>query len=103
MGGSGPQNLPQIPDRRFELLPPRRKYSDVGLNQLDQQLKVVAGAQVTRWYLGFDQAIDSAALHLYAVYQHLTDNVDLVDKNLNGVNEPLDNFDLFYTGARMYF
>jgi hypothetical protein len=42
MGGSGPQNLPQIPDRRIELLPPRRKYSDVGLNQLDQQLKVVA-------------------------------------------------------------
>lgn len=63
----------------------------------------ITGAQVTRWYLGYDQAIDSAALHLYAVYQHLTDNVDLVDKTLSRVNEPLDNFDLFYTGARMYF
>jgi hypothetical protein len=63
----------------------------------------ITGSQVARWYLGFDQAIDSAALHLYAVYQHLTADVDLVDQNLNRVNEPLDNFDLFYTGARMYF
>ena len=50
-----------------------------------------------------DQAIDSAALHLYGVYQHLTADVDLVNSSLAKVNEPLDNFDLFYTGARMYF
>jgi hypothetical protein len=42
-------------------------------------------------------------MHLYAVYQHLEPKVDLIDKNLNHVSEPLDNFDLFYTGARMYF
>ncbi len=63
----------------------------------------ITGAKVTRWYLGYDQAIDSAALHLYGVYQHLTADVDLVNSSLAKVNEPLTNFDLFYTGARMYF
>jgi len=63
----------------------------------------ITGAQVTRWYLGFDQAIDSAALHLYAVYQHLDPTVDLIDSTQKRISEPLDNFDLFYTGARMYF
>ncbi len=63
----------------------------------------ITGAKVTRWYLGYDQAINSAALHLYGVYQHLTADVDLVNSSLAKVNEPLDNFDLFYTGARMYF
>lgn len=63
----------------------------------------ITGAQVTRWYLGYDQSLVGGYLHLYGVYQHLTDHVDLVDKTLTRVNEPLDNFDLFYSGARMYF
>jgi hypothetical protein len=63
----------------------------------------MTGAQVSRWYLGYDQAIDSAALHIYGVYQHLNADVDLVDSALNPVKAPLDGFDLFYTGARIYF
>ena len=63
----------------------------------------ITGAQVTRWYLGFDQSIDSAAMHLYAVYQHLDPSVDLINSTQKRVSEPLDDFDLFYTGARMYF
>jgi predicted porin len=63
----------------------------------------ITGAEVTRWYLGYDQAIDSAMMHLYAVYQHLEPSVDLVNSKLDKVSEPLDDFDLFYTGARMYF
>jgi hypothetical protein len=35
----------------------------------------ITGAKVTRWSLAFDQAIDSANLHLFAVYQHLTPEV----------------------------
>ncbi len=42
-------------------------------------------------------------MHVYAVYQHLTPEVDLVDSSLNSVRAPLDDFDLFYTGARIYF
>jgi hypothetical protein len=37
----------------------------------------ITGADVDRWSLAFDQAIDQASMHLYAVYQHLTPEVDL--------------------------
>jgi predicted porin len=63
----------------------------------------ITGAEVTRWYLGFDQSMVNGYFHLYGVYQHLEPDVDLVDSALNKVSEPLDDFDLFYTGARMYF
>ena len=63
-----------------------------------------AGADVSRWYLGYDQAVDAAGtLHLYAVYQHFDADVDLIDSNLAHVAAPLDNFQLFYTGARLDF
>ena len=42
-------------------------------------------------------------MHLYAVYQHFTADVDLVDASLNHVAAPLDDFQLFYSGARIYF
>jgi predicted porin len=71
----------------------------------------ITGALVTRWSLAMDQAIDSANMHLYAVYQHLTPEVDLVTRDpvvsptgkLKSVGAPLDDFDLFYTGGRIYF
>ena len=48
--------------------------------------------------------IDAAGtLHLYAVYQHLDADVDLIDSKLANVSAPLDNFQLFYTGARLDF
>jgi hypothetical protein len=40
----------------------------------------IIGSQVTRWSLAFDQAIDSANMHLYAAYQHLTADLDLVTR-----------------------
>jgi predicted porin len=71
----------------------------------------ITGAEVTRWSLAFDQAIDSANMHLYAVFQHLTPEVDLVTRDpavspngaLKRVGAPLDDFDVFYTGGRIYF
>ena len=72
-------------------------FANVGVNT------EITGASVDRWILGVDQALDSANMHLYAVYQHLTPEVDLVDSSLNRISAPLDNFDLFYTGARIYF
>ena len=40
----------------------------------------ITGADVSRWYLGYDQAVDAAGtLHLYAVYQHFDADVDLID------------------------
>lgn len=63
----------------------------------------ITGADVDRWFLAVDQSIDSAAMQLYAVYQHLSADVDLVNSGLKHVPAPLDDFDLFYTGAIVYF
>jgi predicted porin len=63
----------------------------------------ITGADVDRWFLGLDQGFDSAGLHLYGVYQHFTADVGLVDSSLKHVGAPLDDFQLFYTGARLYF
>ena len=87
-------NLGRIPADRF-LAAGTFANVDVGTE--------ITGAQVDRWGIAFDQAIDSAMMHVYAVYQHLTPEVDLVNSSLNSVSAPLDDFDLFYTGARIYF
>ena len=63
----------------------------------------ITGADVDRWAVGVDPVLDSANMHLYAVYQHFTADVDLVDASLNHVAAPLDDFQLFYSGARIYF
>jgi hypothetical protein len=80
----------------------------------------ITGSEVDRWFLALDQGFESAAFHLYAVYQHFDADVSLVTRegvscaphnNLNcegfgklkKVPESLDNFDLFYTGGRLYF
>jgi hypothetical protein len=38
-----------------------------------------ARPDVDRWYLGFDQELDSANMHLYVVFQRLEPSVDLID------------------------
>jgi hypothetical protein len=64
----------------------------------------ITGADVKRWYLGYDQAVDAAGtLHLFGVYQHFSSDVDLIDASLARVNAPLKDFQLFYTGARLDF
>jgi predicted porin len=95
-------NLGQIPADRF------LKAGTFANVQVPTE---ITGAKVTRWSLAFDQAIDSANMHLYAVYQHLTPEVDLVTRDpsvspngqLKSVGAPLDDFDLVYTGGRIYF
>jgi predicted porin len=64
----------------------------------------VVGSQVNRWAVAADQELAKANMHLYWVYQHFdSPDLDLIDKNLNHRSVPLDGFDLFYTGARIYF
>ena len=64
----------------------------------------ITGADVNRWYVGYDQAVDAAGtLHLNGIYQHLEADVDLIDAILSRIKAPLDNFQLFYTGARLDF
>jgi hypothetical protein len=63
----------------------------------------IVGSDVDRWFLAADQWIDSAAVQLYVVYQHLNADVNLVDRDLKHVPAPLDDFDAVYTGAIIYF
>ncbi len=82
---------------------PADRYLGVGtFANVDVPVEIT-GADVDRWTLAFDQELEKSGMHLYAVYQHLTPDVSLVDQNLKHVAAPLDDFDLFYTGARIYF
>ena len=63
----------------------------------------ITGSEVDKWYVAFDQEVVPGALNLYIAYQHITSDIDLVDSALTPVNVPLDDFDLVYTGARIYF
>jgi predicted porin len=63
----------------------------------------ITGSEVEKWYVAVDQEVVKGALDLYLVYQHISPDIDLVDSALNAVNVPLDDFDLVYSGARIYF
>jgi predicted porin len=63
----------------------------------------ITGSEVDKWYIALDQEVVKGAMDLYIVYQHITPEVDLVDSALNKVSAPLDDFDLIYSGARIYF
>lgn len=71
----------------------------------------ITGSEVDRYFLAVDQSFEAASLHLYAAYQHFDASVDLVTRDLsvspNGklkrIGESLDDFDVFYSGGRIYF
>jgi hypothetical protein len=46
----------------------------------------------------------ASAMHLYLVYQHFSEpEFNVIDKNLDHITVPLEGFDLFYAGGRIYF
>jgi hypothetical protein len=63
----------------------------------------ITGSDVNEWFLAVDQSFESAAFHLYAAYQHFEANVSLIDSNRDRVPLSLDDFDVIYTGGRLYF
>ena len=77
----------------------------------------VSGSEVQRWGLGVVQEIDSAAMHLFARWQHQDLDVDLVGYNLVGAcsggpltkgagcktNQSFDGLDLFQLGGVIFF
>ena len=70
-----------------------------GVNEVTE----ITGSEVAKWYLAADQSIEAATMDLYLVYQHITPSVDLVNSDLDSVAAPLDDFDLVFVGARLYF
>ena len=74
----------------------------------------ITSAETTKWYLAADQAINSAAMNLFIAYQHIEPEVSLVARcdagvcgtstgSLKRVPLALEDFDVFYTGARIQF
>ena len=68
------------------------------------------GSEVDRWFLGLDQGFETAAMHLYLVYQHFNADLSLVTRDLRfpegklkNVPVSIDDFDLIYSGGRIYF
>jgi len=71
----------------------------------------IVGSEVNRWFLALDQGFESAAMHLYLAYQHFDADMSLVTRDpsvspngkLKNVPVSIDDFDLIYSGGRIYF
>jgi hypothetical protein len=75
---------------------------------------LVTGSEVERWGLGVVQEIDSAAMHLFARWQHQEISVDLVGISssfdgtdttftFSNVSQGFDDWDLFQVGGVIFF
>jgi hypothetical protein len=63
----------------------------------------VTGSEIDRWGLGAVQEIDSAAMHVYARWQHLELDVDLSDGAGGSLNQGFNDWDLFQVGGVIFF
>ena len=70
----------------------------------------VSSSEVQRWGVGLVQEIDSAAMHVFARWQHQDLDVDLRGFDLVGAcvngckaNQDFDNLDLFQLGGVIFF
>ena len=67
----------------------------------------VDGSEVQRWGLGAVQEIDSAAMHVFARWQHMDTDADFTGLNaagnLSNVNQGFNDFDLFQVGGIIFF
>ena len=63
----------------------------------------VTSSNVNEWFLALDQDYSAAAMHVYLAYEHFNADLNLIDVNRDHVPLKLDDFDLIYSGARLYF
>ena len=71
----------------------------------------IVGSEVDRWFLALDQGFETAAMHVYLAYQHFNTDLSLVTRDpsvspngkLKNVPVSIDDFDLIYSGGRIYF
>ena len=72
---------------------------------------LVTGSEVNRWGIGVVQEIDSAAMHLFARWQHLDLNLDAVSFDnapvINRMDASLktsfEGLDIFQVGGVIFF
>jgi predicted porin len=63
----------------------------------------ITDSDVNTWFLAFDQQLEAASMHIYAVFEHFEPDVDLIDSSRNRVPLSIDDFNLGYVGGRLYF
>jgi hypothetical protein len=67
----------------------------------------VSGSELERWGLGAVQEIDSAAMHVWARWQHLDASADFTGLNGNGqlekVHGGFNDLDIFQAGGIIFF
>jgi hypothetical protein len=64
----------------------------------------VTQTDVPMFVVALDQGLDSAAMHVYFVYQHFYEpQFDAINNNQNHFTVPLSGFDTFWAGGRFYF
>ena len=64
----------------------------------------VTETDVPMFFLALDQGLDSAAMHVYFVYQHFYEpEFNAINNNQNHFTVPLSGFDTFWAGGRFYF
>jgi hypothetical protein len=63
----------------------------------------VSSSEVERWGLGAVQEIDSAAMHLFARWQHQELDVDLNDGAGTNLKQDFDDWDVFQVGGVIFF
>jgi hypothetical protein len=63
----------------------------------------VTSSDVNEWFIALDQQLSAAAMHIYIAYEHFDADLRLIDANKNRVPVSLDDFDLIYSGGRIYF
>jgi predicted porin len=71
----------------------------------------VTGSEVNQWFIALDQGFSAAAMHVYLAYQHFDADLSLVTRDpsvspngkLKRVPVSIDDFDLIYSGGRIYF
>jgi hypothetical protein len=63
----------------------------------------VTDSTVNRWGLGVVQEIDSAAMHLFAKWQHQELDATFVTQSGKGVSQGFDDWDLFQAGGIIFF
>ena len=63
----------------------------------------ITDSDVHTWFLAFDQQLEAASMHIYAVFEHFEADVNLIDSSRNRVPLSIDDFNLGYVGGRLYF
>jgi hypothetical protein len=107
--GNGPASLNQPGTFCITSLPVGVVNSGPAKGQAITAGALVTGSEVQRWGIGVVQEVDSAAMHLFARWQHLDLDLDAISFNNSGIpdgrrlNTSFEGLDIFQVGGVIFF